>query len=90
MFFVVDFDQYRLGRPVVAIEHPTTKKLNEPGPMRVFVVVGSCVETYPNRLRFPYCIVSKASRSALVLGDVLSMIMTLYSFSFSYGYFENR
>ena len=47
MFFVVDFDQYRLGRPVVAIEHPTTKKLNEPGPMRVFVVVGSCVETYP-------------------------------------------
>ena len=47
MFFIVNFNQYRLRGPVIAIENPATQKIYKPRPICVLVVIGGYMEAYP-------------------------------------------
>ena len=47
MVFAVQFQQSRLRRPVVALEHAAAQEFQEPGPLGPAVVVGGRVEPDP-------------------------------------------
>ena len=47
MILIVNFNQYRLRGPVIAIENPATQKIYKPRPICVLVIIGGNVEAYP-------------------------------------------